>query len=612
MPRHHQNNIGCLLLTFALSWAAGLGQAILVAERVSAGEPDGNPKSLGDLSGPWQLFVDDSMVAEKSNLERTYHAFEKHGNNPLLVADQPWEGDIAYVYGTILPDEDASGYRMWYHSCTHEDKTNRHLYATSDDGLNWTKPNLGQVDDGVNWIRQEPGSGGRMPILPLGPSGSWDDAMVFTPNHPMVEGDTIKLYYGGFDETHGNLESNAAIGLATLRKDGFASLDAGQEVGCVTTKPLVNAAGPLRLNCDTDSGWVKAAVLDAAGNLIEGYGLEDCTAVRADGIDLTLTWGPRNHLPVVAGPLQIYFELQNASIYSFATEDSVLCGFESPTFTPGALNGQDGWIAGSGTFIDAMVVDRPAGLPTSCKAQSVTLGRWTDRSLAGAGFADVTKIGETLLYTAGGPYEGVELVLYGSSLTADGKFAWTRISDDSIIEYYDGEAWQALANVPGGTAWHVDMLLDFPTQQYTVIWTDLISLISYTSPLVDFLSPCTVAQAEAGCYLSNARSANAGTTLYLDNVSFVTGSSPSIPGDANHDKKVDAADAAILAANWRATGADWTMGDFNRDGIVDDTDATLMAANWHVGVPAAQSERIFSCSSCALGSRPTLKRRSSR
>ena len=72
--------------------------------------------------------------------------------------------------------------------------------------------------------------------------------MVFTPNHPVVAGDEIRLFYGGFDGPHENPGSRGAIGLATLRKDGFASLDAGEEPGIVTTRDLIHATGPLRIN----------------------------------------------------------------------------------------------------------------------------------------------------------------------------------------------------------------------------------------------------------------------------------------------------------------------------------------------------------------------------
>ena len=58
-----------------------------------------------------------------------------------------------------------------------------------------------------------------------------------------------------------------------------------------------------------------------------------------------------------------------------------------------------------------------------------------------------------------------------------------------------------------------------------------------------------------------------------------------IPGDANSDGKVDAADAALMAANWlTVSGATWDMGDFNEDGKVDDADVALLAANWQSGV----------------------------
>ena len=63
---------------------------------------------------------------------------------------------------------------------------------------------------------------------------------------------------------------------------------------------------------------------------------------------------------------------------------------------------------------------------------------------------------------------------------------------------------------------------------------------------------------------------------------------PPIPGDADGDRDVDAADAAILAGNWLQTIAGgYSVGDFNGDGDVDDIDATIMAANWGYGTATA-------------------------
>ncbi|MBN1588781.1 MAG: CotH kinase family protein [Pirellulales bacterium] len=54
-----------------------------------------------------------------------------------------------------------------------------------------------------------------------------------------------------------------------------------------------------------------------------------------------------------------------------------------------------------------------------------------------------------------------------------------------------------------------------------------------------------------------------------------------LPGDANLDGTVDAADPIVLANHWLRSGeVFWTDGDFNADGRVDDLDASILAANW--------------------------------
>ena len=46
-------------------------------------------RGLDDLTGPRQLFVDDYLVAEKTNVKRTYHRFTKYAGNPVLSASKP-------------------------------------------------------------------------------------------------------------------------------------------------------------------------------------------------------------------------------------------------------------------------------------------------------------------------------------------------------------------------------------------------------------------------------------------------------------------------------------------------------------------------------------------
>jgi len=105
-------------------------------------------KSPEQMVGPWQLFIDDHLIASKKNVVRRYHAFEKHPGNPLIVVDRPWEKWVVRV-NRVLPEEDGSGLRMYY-GCWSEPPEGAkkgwgsfHCYAVSKDGLKWEKPSLG-------------------------------------------------------------------------------------------------------------------------------------------------------------------------------------------------------------------------------------------------------------------------------------------------------------------------------------------------------------------------------------------------------------------------------------------------------------------------------------
>ncbi len=462
------------------------------------------PKSLQDLTGPWQLFVDDYLVAEKSKVIRHYHTFEKYPGNPVITPTEPWEGSSVYG-GFVMPDEDGSGYRLWYGCYDKEGPGYRQLYATSEDGIHWEKPNLGTVEykgskenniyidrpleaggvsiihtpwdkgreykhinfdygrtppkytvrgywaayssdgihftdlsdgpvlldqgdvgefawdphtgryigypkafapvrgyrrrcvgfaatedfgdwhpaelilvpdkfddrwviedkqhtdlyglvgfayesmyigflrpfriidgesggplfvelvsshDGINWVREE---GDRPRILSVSRPGTWQDGMVSISSPPLVEGDRIKVWYTGMSIGHGGNVEHAiyAGGLATLRKDGFASLDAGGTEGTVTTKLLSNIHGQLHVNAFVDKGgYLKAEVVDREGEVVEGYGRDDCNPVTGEGVDQILTWKSKKFLPG-GGAKRLRFIFQSTCLYSFKAGDDV-------------------------------------------------------------------------------------------------------------------------------------------------------------------------------------------------------------------------------------------------------------------------------------------------
>ena len=174
--------------------------------------------------------------------------------------------------------------------------------------------------DGVTWDRQE---GERTPILPTGPPGAWDSGQVQTFNHPQMAGETLRVYYGAFDSSHGLQRGEGAIGLATLRKDGFVSLDAGSGGGAVTTRLLLGLEGEVRLNANAGGGEIRVEVLDGEGRVLTGYAKEECRPMTEDSVDFAIRWKARDELPDSSEPRRLRFLLTRASLFSFRAGDSV-------------------------------------------------------------------------------------------------------------------------------------------------------------------------------------------------------------------------------------------------------------------------------------------------
>ena len=153
-------------------------------------------------------------------------------------------------------------------------------------------------------------------FLPLGEADSWDDGMLFCV--PMLNyGDKTLIYYSAWDGAHNVKKTRkSGIGLATLRLNGFVSLDAA-EIGNVTTHPLKNADDLLLVNVDAAEGSLRAALLDTGGTPIPGYTLHDCIPIHTNDIAAGVRWKKHNTLPAGNQKFQIHFQLKNASLYGF-------------------------------------------------------------------------------------------------------------------------------------------------------------------------------------------------------------------------------------------------------------------------------------------------------
>ena len=422
-----------------------------------------------------QLFVDDAVVASATGVTRTLNPVTKHPNNPLFVADKPWEGLSVLLYGAVVREPETGRFRMWYLAWgKHVGQPSFICYAESDDGLAWTKPDLGLHEfkgskdnnivipnvtsnttvifdphdpdfarrykaviraggthaytspDGLHWrdhgvimnqcydstsvhwdpvgekwvasvkifrdgkrargyaesadffhwsdtyfmatvddqdapddqiyamtiFRYESVYLGmlrmlhvetdmvdiqlsssrnarrwdrllREPFVPCSPEkGTWD----YGNNAPSTEapirvGDELWLYYSGRSTTHGETPNTGAIGLATLRLDGFVSMDAGPDGGTLTTKPLKLQGNTLCINTDADGGRVSVEILDASGKPLPAFAADQAVPVAEDSVRIPVHWRGRADLSEIHDQIvQLRFRLKDAKLYTFWVE----------------------------------------------------------------------------------------------------------------------------------------------------------------------------------------------------------------------------------------------------------------------------------------------------
>jgi len=167
--------------------------------------------------------------------------------------------------------------------------------------------------DGRRWLRPA----GRPVFLPNGPDDAWDRGYHTMSNNPPVRvGDELWIYYGSTNNTKKQRPYAGGIGLAKLRVDGFASLDAGTDDATLTTKPLLLAGKTLCLNAALAGGSLTVEVLDAAGKVIGGYEAAACRALTADAVRQEVRWATKADVSALAGqPVQLRLRWRHGRVY---------------------------------------------------------------------------------------------------------------------------------------------------------------------------------------------------------------------------------------------------------------------------------------------------------
>jgi hypothetical protein len=100
-----------------------------------------------DVGSRRELLVDDYLIESLAG-KAALRLHQPVPREVAIVHDEPWEGNISY-YHTVFRDGDR--YRMYYRGAHHDWETKRVThqvvcYAESQDGIRWTKPELGIVE----------------------------------------------------------------------------------------------------------------------------------------------------------------------------------------------------------------------------------------------------------------------------------------------------------------------------------------------------------------------------------------------------------------------------------------------------------------------------------
>jgi len=180
---------------------------------------------------------------------------------------------------------------------------------------------LAHSADGIHWQRVEP----RHPVLPLGAEGTWDSHWtVPTNNPPFLDGDRLVFFYSGAGTKHGSkARHKRGIGMASLRLDGFVSLESGRKPGVAVTAPLpLTEPMQLEVNANCYSGYVKVDVLSAQDGIqntpIEGYDSDKAKLEQVDGVRLPVRWGEKTVVePVAGGRCHLRFTMEQASLFAY-------------------------------------------------------------------------------------------------------------------------------------------------------------------------------------------------------------------------------------------------------------------------------------------------------
>lgn len=187
---------------------------------------------------------------------------------------------------------------------------------------------VGFSRDGFHWDRPD-----RTSFIPVSDEvGSWNWANVQSAGGCcVIVGDALHFYVSGRQGRPGTEEPGVcSTGLATLRRDGFASMDwlpdqarvikqgaAPGAGGTLTTRPIRFSGQHLFVNADLGDGELRVELLDRSGRTLAPFTRVACAPVTGNGTRLPVSWA-RGSIGELAGQeVRLRFSVSSGRFYAF-------------------------------------------------------------------------------------------------------------------------------------------------------------------------------------------------------------------------------------------------------------------------------------------------------
>ena len=172
--------------------------------------------------------------------------------------------------------------------------------------------------DGIHWERHP-----QRPIFfPNGSVGSYDWGIVYPGKGLIEREDRVDFYYAAQEALHIPMPTRTHICLASLRTDGFVSVEAPGR-GRLLTRPMRCPGGRLHINARTREGGSIAVVIRRGDGEMDGqppatWPQPVSAEFAGDSMDHVIGWaGDSNLDPLKDHAIRLEFRLQRSEIFSF-------------------------------------------------------------------------------------------------------------------------------------------------------------------------------------------------------------------------------------------------------------------------------------------------------